>query len=127
MSTVPLQLHLLPPRRSAQVLTLQREQVRVQLQPKVQPLVLRDKCLEKLDMRKDVQSIFISTPKKKQVMFFSATMGREMRAVCKRFMQSPVEVFIDDESKLTLHDLLQYYDLLRLFEHGSRIHNITGE
>ena len=69
----------------------------------------------------------ISTPKKKQVLFFSATMGREMRAVCKGFMQNPVEVFIDDESKLTLHGLLQYFDLLRLLEHGSRIHYIHGE
>ncbi|EAN31110.1 DEAD-box ATP-dependent RNA helicase 15 [Theileria parva strain Muguga] len=68
-----------------------------------------DKCLEKLDMRQDVQSIFLSTPKKKQVMFFSATMNNDIRELCKRFMQSPVEVFVDDESKLTLHGLLQYY------------------
>ncbi|UKJ88922.1 DEAD-box family helicase [Theileria orientalis] len=68
-----------------------------------------DKCLEKLDMRQDVQSIFMATPKKKQVMFFSATMTPEVRELCKRFMQSPVEVFVDDESKLTLHGLLQYY------------------
>ncbi|GBE59903.1 DEAD (Asp-Glu-Ala-Asp) box polypeptide DDX39 [Babesia ovata] len=68
-----------------------------------------DKCLEKLDMRSDVQAIFMSTPKKKQVMFFSATMNNEVRDVCKRFVQSPVEVFVDDESKLTLHGLLQYY------------------
>ena len=54
-------------------------------------------------------------------------MGREMRAVCQSFVRNPVEVFIDDESKLTLHGLLQYYDLLRLFEHGSRIHYIHGE
>merc|ERR1712072_1610317 len=29
-----------------------------------------DKCLDKLDMRKDVQQIFMETPKKKQVMMF---------------------------------------------------------
>merc|ERR1712227_632722 len=68
-----------------------------------------DKMLEKVDMRKDVQNIFIGTPKKKQVMMFSATMNSEMRTLCKRFMQDPHEILVDDESKLTLHGLLQYY------------------
>merc|ERR1711972_251979 len=68
-----------------------------------------DKCLEKLDMRKDIQQIFLQTPKKKQVMMFSATMTTEMRAVCKKFMQDPHEIRVDEESKLTLHGLLQYY------------------
>merc|ERR1719214_423938 len=45
-----------------------------------------DKCLEKLDMRRDVQQIFVETPKKKQVMMFSATMTPESRSVCKKFM-----------------------------------------
>merc|ERR1712061_555633 len=68
-----------------------------------------DKCLEKLDMRKDIQQIFIETPKKKQVMMFSATMTAEMRTICKKFMQDPHEIRVDEESKLTLHGLLQYY------------------
>ncbi|KYO03532.1 ATP-dependent RNA helicase UAP56 [Plasmodium gaboni] len=78
---------------------------------KIQHFVLDecDKCLEKLDMRSDVQKIFISTPLKKQVMFFSATMAKEMRDVCKKFLQNPVEIFIDDEAKLKLHGLLQHY------------------
>merc|ERR1712146_411566 len=38
-----------------------------------------DKCLEKLDMRKDIQQVFVETPKKKQVMMFSATMTTETR------------------------------------------------
>merc|ERR1712228_153675 len=68
-----------------------------------------DKCLDKLDMRKDVQQIFVETPKKKQVMMFSATMTTETRALCKKFMQDPHEIRVDEESKLTLHGLLQYY------------------
>merc|ERR1712186_125886 len=68
-----------------------------------------DKCLDKIDMRKDVQQIFIETPKKKQVMMFSATMSSESRGVCKKFMQDPHEIRVDEESKLTLHGLLQYY------------------
>merc|ERR1711953_411950 len=68
-----------------------------------------DKCLEKLDMRKDIQQIFLETPKKKQVMMFSATMTPEVRGLCKKFMQDPHEISVDEESKLTLHGLLQYY------------------
>lgn len=39
------------------------------------------------DMRKDVQDIFKLTPHDKQVMMFSATLSKEIRPVCKRFMQ----------------------------------------
>eukprot|EP01056_Protomagalhaensia_sp_Gyna25_P005687 Protomagalhaensia_sp_Gyna_25__5686@NODE_808_length_2572_cov_295_326490_g636_i0_p1_GENE_NODE_808_length_2572_cov_295_326490_g636_i0NODE_808_length_2572_cov_295_326490_g636_i0_p1_ORF_typecomplete_len458_score85_52DEAD/PF00270_29/1e39Helicase_C/PF00271_31/5_5e02Helicase_C/PF00271_31/1_1e03Helicase_C/PF00271_31/1_2e28ResIII/PF04851_15/4_9e14ERCC3_RAD25_C/PF16203_5/3_4e03ERCC3_RAD25_C/PF16203_5/2_8e07UTP25/PF06862_12/6e06CMS1/PF14617_6/4_1e05AAA_19/PF13245_6/0_0015NACHT/PF05729_12/0_00058NACHT/PF0572 len=68
-----------------------------------------DKCLEKLDMRKDVQEIFTRTPRQKQVLMFSATMNKDIKEVCKKYMQNPVEVIVDDETKLTLHGLLQYY------------------
>lgn len=38
-------------------------------------------------MRRDVQEIFRSTPHGKQVMMFSATLSKEIRPVCKKFMQ----------------------------------------
>lgn len=38
-------------------------------------------------MRKDVQEIFRNTPHSKQVMMFSATLSKEIRPVCKKFMQ----------------------------------------
>jgi len=68
-----------------------------------------DKCLDKLDMRKDIQQIFMGTPKKKQVMMFTATLTTETRGLCKKFMTDPHEISVDEESKLTLHGLLQYY------------------
>lgn len=37
-------------------------------------------------MRKDVQAIFIRSPCAKQVMMFSATLNKDLRTVCKRFM-----------------------------------------
>jgi len=46
-----------------------------------------DKMLEQLDMRRDVQEIFRATPHEKQVMMFSATLSKEIRPVCKKFMQ----------------------------------------
>lgn len=39
------------------------------------------------DMRRDVQEIFKMTPHDKQVMMFSATLSKEIRPVCKKFMQ----------------------------------------
>eukprot|EP00921_Rhytidocystis_pertsovi_P005198 GHVQ01009003.1.p1 GENE.GHVQ01009003.1~~GHVQ01009003.1.p1 ORF type:complete len:471 (+),score=80.84 GHVQ01009003.1:433-1845(+) len=86
-----------------------------------------DRALEKLDMRKDVQAIFTAAPKKKQVMFFSATMNKEIRDVCRKFMQSPVEVFIDDESKLTLHGLLQYYVKLQESEKNRKLNDLLDQ
>merc|ERR1711885_61721 len=71
-----------------------------------------DKMLEQLDMRRDVQDIFRATPHEKQVMMFSATLSKECRGVCKKFMQDPLEVFIDDEAKLTLHGLQQHFSKL---------------
>jgi hypothetical protein len=38
------------------------------------------------DMRRDVQEIFRSTPHHKQVMMFSATLSKEIRVTCKKFM-----------------------------------------
>jgi len=68
-----------------------------------------DKMLESLDMRRDVQEIFRATPHEKQVMMFSATLSKEIRAVCKKFMLDPMEVYVDNEAKLTLHGLQQHY------------------
>merc|ERR1719375_2763571 len=82
-----------------------------------------DKCLDKLDMRKDVQQIFVETPKKKQVMMFSATMTPETRALCKKFMQDPHEITIE-ESKLTLHGLLQYYVKLTEKEKNRKLNDL---
>lgn len=72
-----------------------------------------DKMLEQLDMRRDVQEIFKATPHEKQVMMFSATLSKDIRPVCKKFMQDPMEVYVDDEAKLTLHGLQQHYVKLK--------------
>lgn len=69
-----------------------------------------DKMLDYVDMRQDVQDIFYKTKHKKQVMMFSATLNEKTRETCKLFMKKNVkEIFINDQSKLTLHGLLQHY------------------
>jgi len=80
-----------------------------------------DKMLEQLDMRRDVQEIFRSTPHEKQVMMFSATLSKEIRPVCKKFMQDPMEVYVDDEAKLTLHGLQQHYVKLKDAEKNRKL------
>ncbi|KAF2878855.1 hypothetical protein ILUMI_27319 [Ignelater luminosus] len=80
-----------------------------------------DKMLELLDMRRDVQEIYRNTPHGKQVMMFSATLSKDIRPVCKKFMQDPMEVYVDDEAKLTLHGLQQHYVKLKENEKNKKL------
>ncbi|KAI1293874.1 Spliceosome RNA helicase DDX39B [Halotydeus destructor] len=80
-----------------------------------------DRMLDQLDMRRDVQEIFKLTPHEKQVMMFSATLSKDVRPVCKKFMQDPMEVYVDDEAKLTLHGLQQYYCKLKDTEKNRKL------
>nr|GLL17291.1 hypothetical protein C5167_044120 [Ipomoea trifida] len=148
-----------------------------------------DKMLESLDMRRDVQEIFKMTPHDKQVMMFSATLSKEIRPVCKKFMQDvmscgkfylnsengnswpynkvsarrsptvgmdlvlgmlpsiiscslrllheapnmlyydvysfqPMEIYVDDEAKLTLHGLVQHYIKLTEMEKNRKLNDL---
>lgn len=49
------------------------------------------------DMRRDVQEIYRNTPHGKQVMMFSATLSKDIRPVCKKFMQ--------DVNTYSLHEI----------------------
>ncbi|KAG5599707.1 hypothetical protein H5410_031077 [Solanum commersonii] len=83
-----------------------------------------DKMLESLDMRRDVQAIFKTTPHDKQVMMFSATLSKEIRPICKKFMQDPMEIYVDDEAKLTLHGLVQHYIKLSELEKNRKLNDL---
>lgn len=80
-----------------------------------------------LDMRRDVQEIFRATPQQKQVMMFSATLSQEIRPICKKFMQSPLEIYVDDETKLTLHGLQQYYVKLEEKEKNRKLNELLDQ
>ncbi|KAF2479374.1 P-loop containing nucleoside triphosphate hydrolase protein [Neohortaea acidophila] len=86
-----------------------------------------DKMLDQIDMRRDVQEIFRATPTQKQVMMFSATLSPATRPVCKKFMQSPLEIYVDDEAKLTLHGLQQYYIKLGEAEKNRRLNDLLDQ
>ena len=46
-----------------------------------------DRLLEEVGMRRDVQAIFKATPHDKQVMMFSATLKKDVRAIARKFCQ----------------------------------------
>lgn len=83
-----------------------------------------DKCLESIDMRADVQAIFKRTPHDKQVMMFSATLSSDVRPVCKKFMRDPMEIYVDDEAKLTLHGLVQHYVMLNEDQKNRKLNDL---
>lgn len=68
-----------------------------------------DKMLDETDMRTQVQKIFMSGNSQRQVMMFSATLSDKSKEVCRMYMKDPFELYIDSDSKLTLHGLKQYY------------------
>lgn len=45
----------------------------------------------------------------RQVMMFSATLSEKSKEVCAMYMKDPYKLFINEEKKLTLHGLKQYY------------------
>lgn len=83
-----------------------------------------DKVLESLDMRRDIQEIFRMTPHEKQVMLFSATLSKEIRPVCRKFCQDPMEIYVDDETKLTLHGLQLYYCKIQEAEKNRKLNDL---
>merc|ERR1712232_1110605 len=47
-----------------------------------------------------------------------------MRVLCKKFMQDPHEIRVDEEAKLTLHGLLQYYVKLSEKEKNRKLNDL---
>ena len=75
-------------------------------------------------MRKDARQIFIETPKRKQGMMFSTTMTSETRGLSRQFFSDPHEFRVDEESKLTLPGLLQYYSKLIEKEKSRKLNDL---
>lgn len=82
-----------------------------------------DRMLQEVDMRKQVQEIFMQTPHDKQVMMFSATLPTDIRPIARKFCQDPMEIFVDNE-KLTLHGLQQHYIKLHEQEKNRKLNDL---
>ena len=55
---------------------------------------------------------------------FSATLSKEIRPVCKKFCQDPMEIYVDDDTKLTLHGLQLYYVKLAEAEKNRKLNDL---
>ncbi|KAJ4322996.1 Suppressor of the cold-sensitive snRNP biogenesis mutant brr1-1 [Fusarium piperis] len=86
-----------------------------------------DKMLDQPDMRTDVQDVFRATPQQKQVMMFSATLSEEVKPICRKFMQNPTEHYVDEDTKLTLHGLQQYYIKLEEKEKNRKLNELLDD
>lgn len=60
------------------------------------------------DMRRDVQEIFKMTPHDKQVMMFSATLSKEIRPVCKKFMQDVMPCGLSHFNSASSYSILSF-------------------
>ena len=60
-------------------------------------------------------------------MMFSATLSQEVRPICRKFMQNPNEIFVDDDAKLTLHGLAQYFIKLDEKEKNRKLNELLDE
>ncbi|CAF1258757.1 unnamed protein product [Rotaria sordida] len=67
------------------------------------------------------------TPQEKQVLMFSATLSKEIRPVCKKLMQEPMEIYIDNETQLILHGLRQHYIKLCENEKSQKLMNLLDK
>ncbi|KAI8012097.1 DEAD-box ATP-dependent RNA helicase 56, partial [Camellia lanceoleosa] len=90
-----------------------------------------------IDMRRDVQEIFKMTPHDKQVMMFSATLKEgdsssfakvharlSLSMYCFLSRCFPMEIYVDDEAKLTLHGLVQHYIKLSELEKNRKLNDL---
>ncbi|KAF5023502.1 hypothetical protein F66182_4453 [Fusarium sp. NRRL 66182] len=84
-------------------------------------------ALTRPDMRTDVQDVFRATPQQKQVMMFSATLSEEVKPICRKFMQNPTEHYVDEDTKLTLHGLQQYYIKLEEKEKNRKLNELLDD
>jgi ATP-dependent RNA helicase UAP56/SUB2 len=82
-----------------------------------------DSLLEANSMRDQVQRIFRACPHEKQVMMFTATLGKGIKSVAQKFCVDPVEV-IPEESKLTLHGLQQFYVKITEAQKNRKLHDL---
>ncbi|EMS68248.1 DEAD-box ATP-dependent RNA helicase 56 [Triticum urartu] len=102
-----------------------------------------DKMLESLDMRRDVQEIFKMTPHDKQgntveaiyesFKWFGYLSVAVPGIVCDALLQwlmnligtnMPMEIYVDDEAKLTLHGLVQHYIKLTESEKNRKLNDL---
>lgn len=58
---------------------------------------------------------------------FSATLSETVKPICRKFMQNPTEHYVDEDTKLTLHGLQQYYIKLEEKEKNRKLNELLDD
>jgi hypothetical protein len=66
----------------------------------------------------------IVVPELRTQEMYSAPLKEENWSVCKKFMQNPLEIYVDDEKRLTLHGLQQFYMKLDEGDQKERLNDL---
>ena len=69
----------------------------------------------------------MKTPHDKKVLMFSATLSKEVRPVCEKFMHQPRVIEINADEKLTLDGLQQYYVKLKPEEKNRKLADLLDD
>lgn len=75
-------------------------------------------------MKSDIKQILNRSPVQKQMMMFSATMPEDIKKLSKDFMKNPFELIVDDESKLNLDKVAQYFVKLNENEKNKKLNEV---
>jgi len=94
-----------------------------------------DKLLEELKMRAQMQYVFMKTPKKKQVMMFSATLSPDIRKVAMEHMHDPEVIIVDEDDNpdvpvpdAPISDaLIQYYEPINEKDKNRRLSELLDD
>ncbi len=73
-------------------------------------MIILDEADEMLNMgfKEDIEQILLDVPEQRQVVLFSATVSKGIRAITKQFLNNPVNVEINRD-KVTLESISQHY------------------
>ncbi|KAK5998777.1 ATP-dependent RNA helicase SUB2 [Cladobotryum mycophilum] len=83
--------------------------------------------LDECDKMLDQPGCLPCYPQQKQVMMFSATLSEAIKPICRKFMQNPTEHYVDEDTKLTLHGLQQYFIKLEEKEKNRKLNELLDD
>ena len=74
-------------------------------------MVVLDEADEMLDMgfKEDIDLILSQMPEPRQTVLLSATMGEDVKAIAREFMEDPVEIRTSEDDHLTVDEISQEY------------------
>lgn len=78
-------------------------------------------------MREQMQTVFLKTPKNKQVMMLSATMPEKQKEICIKYLKEGFKEIVIPDDQLTLHGLQQYQVSLQEKDKNRKLKQIIDD